>query len=1185
MYLKSLEIQGFKSFANKTVLQFHEGITGVVGPNGSGKSNVSDAIRWVLGEQSAKALRGGSMQDVIFAGTQTRKPMSFAYVAITFDNADHLLPVDYEEVTVARRLYRSGESEYLINGTAVRMRDVQELFYDTGIGKEGYSLIGQGQVEQILNGKPEERRELFDEAAGIVKYKHRKASALKKLEDEQKNLVRVSDILSELDRQVGPLKKQSETAKIYLQKRDELKTYDANLFLISSDSYQSTLHDSQQKYDNAKAELSQTAADLETAKGRYEELSREIAGIDEQTAALNSRATQQKLDRQQYAGQIDVLEEQVQALSRSDAELRARQDRLKTEQETRKEQLAASESRFAELERQTGALEAEKAEEEKLRAHLQEETSSLSARIEEKKSEVIRILSGRSDIQSGRQRADTMIEQLSLREAELNSRELTLKSDEKEQTGKKENLSGRQKGARAQQQNLQERSEQLSEQLQTAQNSFTEKSAELEKLTAEVNRDSARFDTLHAMTERYEGYGGAIRRVMEQKEHNPGILGVVADLIQTSKKYELAIETALGGSIQNIVTEDEETAKRMIGFLKENRFGRATFLPLTAMKTASFSQRDALSRPGVIGLASELVTCEEKYRELSGHLLGRTLVVDRLDNAAAIARQFRYSLRIVTLDGELLSPGGSMTGGAFKSNSNLLGRRREIDEMTKSLQKKRARLAALSKETDSVHELRNSLRDEITAVSGKIQKSRYDLNALQMQMKDLESQITKTQDAFAAIAQERRKIREQKAQLQSESSEKSESLKLSGEAEKAANEEIEKLTQQLDVLNGRVRENDGKLSKIQVRQAGQKQEREFISQNQTRHQEEMKLRSEESSEIDSQIAENERQRGEKRAQAEGLRRLIEETKQKEEEFASSLEKLTEEKAQKEKSRQSFFSTREELAEKNTLLDREVFRLEQQIAKLKEDQEKAIAYLWEEYELTPVACRQLRQEDLGSPAAIRKQIGVLRHDIKQLGSVNVNAIEEYKELSQRHEFLTAQHEDLVKSAADLEKIIGDLDEGMRTRFREQFARIQTEFDQTFRDLFGGGRGTLELEEDADILDAGIRVIAQPPGKKLQNMMQLSGGEKALTAIALLFAIQNLKPSPVCLLDEIESALDENNVDRYARYLHKLTKHTQFIIITHRRGSMTAADRLYGITMQEKGVSALVSVDLVEESLDD
>ena len=637
MYLKSLEVQGFKSFANRILFQFHNGITAVVGPNGSGKSNVSDAIRWVLGEQSAKSLRGGSMQDVIFAGTQTRKPMSYAYVAITFDNADHLLPVEYDEVTVARRLYRSGESEYLINGTEVRMRDVQELFFDTGIGKEGYSLIGQGQVEKILNGRPDERRELFDEAAGIVKYKHRKASTLKKLESEQANLVRVNDILSELERQVGPLKKQSEKARVYLEKRDSLKALDANVFLLSSEKSETALEETDQKLSVAKDELEEAGRKLEETKERYEKLEAELKEDAGRMTALSEEMNAARLSRQQLLGQTELLLEQIRALESGQKEQGARRDRLSSEIEERKEKLGESVSRLQALDESVLKLEAQKAEQESSRKALQEKMEALSQKIEEEKSEIIRLLGERTDIQTDRQRAETLMEQLSVQEAQLNARELVLKSDEKEETTSRKELEEQRTGAEQEAGDLKLRSRKLNLDLNDAQEAFASGNEKLAQAREDYQRQSARFETLRSMTERYEGYGGSIRRVMEQKDHFPGILGVVADLIQTTKKYELAVETALGGSIQNIVTDNEQTAKSMIAFLKENKFGRATFLPLTAMKAQDFSQKSALNEPGVVGLASGLVTCRDMFRQLAGHLLGRTLVVDQIDHAVAIA--------------------------------------------------------------------------------------------------------------------------------------------------------------------------------------------------------------------------------------------------------------------------------------------------------------------------------------------------------------------------------------------------------------------------------------------------------------------------------------------------------------------------------------------------------------------
>ena len=1184
MYLKSLELHGFKSFANKIVLQFHNGITGVVGPNGSGKSNVSDAIRWVLGEQSAKQLRGGSMQDVIFSGTQSRRPMSYAYVAITLDNADHALPIDYEEVTVARRLYRSGESEYLVNGTTVRMRDIQEMFFDTGIGKEGYSLIGQGQVEKILNGKPEERRELFDEAAGIVKYKHRKTTAVKKLESEQANLVRVNDILSELNRQVGPLKQQSETAKIYLAKREEMKICDVNLYLVENEQYEQNLKTANAKLETARNSQQETNDQLALAKAQYEQTQEEIAGIDESVTQTNEGLSQAKLDRQNHAGRIDLANEQIQAMDRNDEELKVRSSRLKTETEQRKTQLKTSEQRKKDLDAEAGTCTEQMEEAEKDLASLAAQIADITSGINERKEQIIRILNERTGIQTGRQRASTMMEQISLRESELNSRELTLRSDEKEQNESKDSLEGQTEGAKKESESLHERYERLNGELQTVHKEFLEGGEKLAHMRDDYQRECSRLDTLRSITERYEGYGVSIKRVMEQKDRVPGILGVVADLIRTSKKYELAVETALGGSIQNIVTRDEQTAKQMISFLKENRFGRATFLPLTAMKhSRDLRDVSVLDEPGVIGLASSIVECDDQYRDLAKNLLGRTVVVETIDQAIRIARQYHYSLRLVTLDGELLSPGGSMTGGAFKNNSNLLGRRREIEEETKKTAKLKAQMDELSAKVEENHTRRNRLRDEIAAVSGLLQKNEFDISSLNQRMKDLAGRMEETRTAREQIARERELISEEKKKLESEQAQSGESLEKSDALEKKTNEEIASMESSLEELTRKQSGLEESLSRIRVRIAGYNQEKNFIAQNLRRLEEEIRVRTEEAEGIAARLSGNEEAREKKRQEIAYLTQQIAGTKKTEEELTARLKDLGLRKEQKMNEQKSFFERREELNEQVMQLDREIFRLEEQLRKLEESREKSAEYLWEEYELTPVQCRELKRDDLGSRTAMQKQLAALKREIKALGNVNVNAIEEYRELSERHEFLTSQHEDLVKSAQDLQKIIEQLDEGMRTQFREQFERIRVEFDQTFRELFGGGKGTLELVEDEDILEAGVRVIAQPPGKKLQNMLQLSGGEKSLTAIALLFAIQNMKPSPFCLLDEIESALDEANVDRFAKYLHKLTKHTQFIIITHRRGSMSSCDRLYGITMQEKGVSALVSVDLVESSL--
>ena len=1184
MYLKSLEIQGFKSFANRIVFQFHNGITGVVGPNGSGKSNVSDAIRWVLGEQSAKQLRGGSMQDVIFAGTQTRKMMSYAYVAITFDNADHALPVDFEEVTVARRLYRSGESEYLMNGVQCRMRDITELIMDTGIGQEGYSLIGQGQVERILNGRPEERRELFDEAAGIVKYKHRKASAVKKLEDEEKNLVRVSDILSELTRQIGPLKRQSETAKVYLEKREELKSLDANLFLLDAEKGNETLKNANERLTAAREELEETAAQLAKARAQYEELDEALGQLSQQITEKKDSAAQERLNRSQLESRVELGREQIQTLENNDEQLRVRADQIRRETQERRTQLEGVAERFETLSGEAGTIADENVTKSRSLDELNAQLTALGEAAAADQARVMALLEERTHLHSGREKALALLEQLGVRESELKARELTLRSEQAESSGAVEDISGKQSQAQEQEKELGAQSQALQEELEQVHKSFLDDQEKLTALQEEYHREASRLETLRAITERYEGYGGSIRRVMEQKGREKGILGVVADLIKTQKKYELAVETALGGSIQNIVTEDEETAKRMIAFLKENRFGRATFLPLSAMKHRSlFQTREALSEKGVIGLASELVETEERFKPLAENLLGRTVVTDTIDTAIALARRYRYTLRIVTLDGELLSPGGSMTGGAFKSSSNLLGRRREIEELEEKVKKKNERITKLSAQVEESHTRRNNLRTQIADLAGKIQKNRFGQSALRMQLQDAEGRRSQVEDSFEQLRLEREKIAAERAQLESQEKEGGQGLAASGEEEEKIHARMAEREAQQAELKKHADELGAELEALRMKIANGAQEEKFLRQNRERLEGEIAKLEEEAEGITGRLSDNEEIREQRRAEMEELAGEIAISREKEDGIRQETDALSAQQAQMEEKRRAFFGEREQLSEKNSLLDREIYRLEDQVRKGEEQRETRITYIWEEYGLTPAACRDLKRDDIGSVTALRKAIGELRKGIRELGTVNVNAIEEYREVAERHEFLSTQHEDLVKSKAALEKVIAELDEGMRERFREQFERIRVEFDQTFRDLFGGGKGTLEIAEDEDILEASIRVIAQPPGKKLQNMMQLSGGEKSLTAIALLFAIQNLKPSPFCLLDEIESALDENNVDRFAKYLHKLTNHTQFIVITHRRGSMAAADRLYGITMQEKGVSALVSVDLVENEL--
>ena len=1185
MYLKSIEVQGFKSFANKIVFQFHEGITGIVGPNGSGKSNVADAVRWVLGEQRVKQLRGGSMQDIIFAGTENRKPMGYAYVAITLDNSDHSLPISYDEVTVARRLYRSGESEYLLNGTQCRLKDVNELFYDTGIGKEGYSIIGQGQIEKILSGKPEERRELFDEAAGIVKYKRRKLTAQKKLEDEQQNLLRVNDILSELTRQLGPMERQAEKAKIYLKKKEELKAYDVNMFLADFQRIKEELGSTREKYRIAEANLEQTKEACEKARQEYELLENQLEDNEQHLKEVRERITQERLRKQQLESRIALLQEQINTARQSDEHLKSRMESIRKDIADRQREAGEAAGKRQELQKRAETVLEENRQAEEKHQRLLQQMEECQESIDKGQNEVMGLLNARSSIKAKQQRFDTMLEQINIRKAQVSQQILKLKSEESDQSDTLTALTEEYERISSEIEQLNVQSGEANQKLSVLQEKLTRENQQMEKEQTEYHREASRLESLQNITERYDGYGNSIRRVMEQKGREKGILGVVADLIKTEKKYEIAVETALGGSIQNIVTEDEDTAKRMIAYLKQNRFGRATFLPLTAMsQKTGFHQENALREPGVIGLGSTLVTAEQKYAPLVEYLLGRTIVVDEIDHAAALARKYHYSLRIVTLEGESLSPGGSMTGGAFKNNSNLLGRRREIEELKEQVEKRRQSLERLRQSIDSCRQQRNGLRERIVELSGQLQQKYLEQNTAGMKRKEIENQKNQTLDGYRQIRKEREEIENSSRELSQEKELIAGELEGSVQKEKEVKEAVNACQEELERLRNQEAGASRELEQVHLKLASLKQEENFIDQSDGRIKNEIQSLEEELEQIQENQGTAQAQIIEKNEAITQTHREIEEAALLEEESRKQAEIFEAEKEEKTRIQKSFFAKREDLSERSSLLDKECFRLNSQIEKLEETKDARVSYMWEEYELTYNMALELKREDLGSIVSIKARISELKNEIKGLGSVNVNAIEDFKELSERHTFLSSQQEDLVKAEAALRKIIEELDTGMRTQFQEQFARIQVEFDKAFKQLFGGGKGTLELVEDEDILEAGVRIIAQPPGKKLQNMMQLSGGEKSLTAIALLFAIQNLKPSPFCLLDEIEAALDESNVERYAGYLHKLTKHTQFIIITHRRGTMAAADRLYGITMQEKGVSALVSVNLIEEELD-
>ena len=1183
MYLKSIEVNGFKSFAHKMIFKFEHGITGIVGPNGSGKSNVADAVRWVLGEQRAKQLRGSKMEDVIFAGTELRKPMGSAYVAITLDNSDHSLPIQFEEVTVARRVYRSGESEYLINGSACRRKDIVELFFDTGIGKEGYSIIGQGQIEQILSGKPEDRRELFDEAAGIVKYKKNKLETQKSLEIERENLVRVTDILAELERQVGPLKKQSERAREYLLLRDQLKDEDVKQFLFENRNLEQELKDLNEKIEIAQREMEQADQALSKAKEKYGKQEEFLDNLKQEIETIAAEISEMKITKQQKEGQIQVLKEQINTERMRENMYLESKDKLFKELNEKKAQLKRFEAETEEIRKEYESVMEQKIQKESEVALYQKQIQDLEREQEEIQIRVNAVREGRMRVAGAIERSQTVKEQLNVRISGLEHQMEELQQQIKQHQDKKDFSIEKIKEIKDKKDQLeiQRRNAKRIEEILLSERRQIQ--VEMDQKREKYHRIRSNYETMRNMAERYDGYGFGIKKVMEQQAVTPGIIGAVADIIKVEAKYETAIETALGGSIQNIVTDTQETAKKMIGYLKKNRYGRVTFLPLDAVKGKEFTREEILSESGVIGAANQLAEYDEAYKDLFASLLGQILVVEDMDAGIRIANKYHHSIRIVTLEGDSLNRGGSMSGGAFKNKSNLLGRSREVEELKGRLDKW---TKAIGKDEEKYNENEKKLKEyqqNMVDLEKEIQEISLELNTQQMSQSAIESrqeELAKRQEQLVLqrdkLIEELGTAKEDADRLQDEQTD----LESANEQDE---ERIKEIDQKLEYLRKCAEKHAMEVSKVHMRLSQESQKLEFQENNQERVRSEIEH-------LNEEFKENQKDAGDVNDNVKALKQQIEDFKDSCKEMEQKIitdqtrhQKMQEEVKTKEVLYKDILKEREEMMERVSGYDKEIYRLESQRDGRKQKKKELLDYMWENYEITYHQAKQrIDLDETESLSKIKETIGELKNQIKDLGPVNINAIEDYKEVSERYEFMQKQHEDIVTAEAHLAGLMEELEEAMRRQFNEKFKDIQRVFQEVFVELFGGGEARLELTDD-DVLESGIRIIAQPPGKKLQNMMQLSGGEKALTAISLLFAIQNLKPSPFCLLDEIEAALDDSNVTRFAQYLHKLTKNTQFIVITHRRGTMTAADRLYGITMQEKGVSTLVSVDLLEDEL--
>ena len=1090
MYLKQIEIQGFKSFANQTIMTFDKGLTCIVGPNGSGKSNVADAVRWVLGEMSAKQLRGGNMQDVIFSGTETRKPQGYAYVAILFDNHDRKLALDFDEIEISRRLFRSGDSEYSINKTKCRLKDIYELFYDTGIGKEGYSIIGQGQIDRILSNKPEDRRELFDEAAGIVKYKRKKNEATKKLEEVDNILSSQILLIEDIESRITPLKEKAEAAKKYLELHDELIKYEANYFVREVDNENEFIIECDKNLKINADDLARINKQKEEFDTKNREIDLSIEDIDLTINKIKDEINFSNTERERLIGDNKLLQEQI---SNAEKDNVSRLETIDNYNKTIFDTLGDIESSLVflnSLNNQIIFIKKNKDVDHNETATIDTDLVNIDKSINET-IEIVKSNMG-SEYDFDLNTDDNILFE--------NDSTFSTLNDKRKEIEK-----------------IEETIKDLNKEIDDVNNKIIKTSDELE----EVNKDyidaqnlfhseEARLSAIKDLLDRYDGYGNTIKSIMDNKNDFKGIKGLVAEIIETEEKYQEAIETALGNSVQFIVADNAETIKNIIKFIKDKKLGRATFLPLDGLNIKDFDDyKKALNEKGVIDLAVNLVNYKKEYTDLANFLLRRCLVVDNFDNANAISKKYNQRLKIVTLQGEVFNVGGAITGGEFKNQSNLLGRKIEHDKIKKEIESTANKINDYKSKKEKLDEDLSLLNKDYKHKNEVLNKMQLDLNTL-------------TLNVLSEI--------------------KLEYSNISSKANHTINDLSRFCILFKDTYDKKLKLESGDLDfKNTI-----KEKYNNIESNENRI---------------NEIANN----------------LIE--------FNKTIKNKEVEKANLIDNRKMYIETKDRIAD-------DLIRLSKQELDLTNKKETATRKIedisnkvFDDYGMTYVNAKEKFDPNLGSLNSIKDELKNKRRVIQDLGPIDVNAIKEFEELGDKYIKIQQRYQDIKKSKDELLNIIKDLDDIMNSQFDQNFKIIKEEFDKVFKILFGGGEAKLELMEveNGEELDAGVAIVVKPPGKPYVNMMQLSGGEKALTAIALLFAIQNLKPSPFCLLDEIEAALDEANINRYADYLLNLTGNTQFIVITHRRGTMERADRLYGITMQERGVTSLVSIDLVEQSI--
>ncbi len=1181
MYLKRLEMYGFKSFADKTVLDFMPGLTTVIGPNGSGKSNISDCIRWVLGEQSLKSLRGAKSEDIIFAGTQNRKPLGYAEASLVMDNSDSKLPIEYNEVIVTRRIYRSGESGYFINKTPCRLKDVLELFMDTGIGRDGYSIIGQGKIDEILSNKSEDRRHIFEEAAGIVKYRTRKVESEKKLEQTKLNLLRINDIISEIETNIGPLKNQSEKAKKYLSLRDELKNIEVGLFLYNIDELKKQTEEIIENIDLLETQKVREDENLNNLQTSKEDLKLVIDNLIEEIERIQNLGFEGNQKKEQYNSEIGIATERISNNNENYERYAVEIEELDSRNKELENEKNLKQEKKKNLYNNKEKFEKELKEKEEELAKYSKTLSDKELEIENKKKIVQDNIDNKYEIIASLNTEKANLDNLNKREVSLKSEIQETISDLDASRASKDELGKNFYSLETSRNSITKSIDSMKEEKDKSSETMKEYDVRINSYQSEYRIKEARYKFLVETEKEKEGYSKSVKSLLEATEKDAGlgkgVHGILANLISVDKKYETAIEMTLGPTIQNIVTNSEEEATRLVNYLRDNNLGRASFLPITSVKGQKVTGVNTRGVNGVVGVASDLITTDKKYEGIILNLLGRTVIVEEIEDAVKLAKQNSYKFKIVTLKGDVINPSGAISGGSAPVKTvSILGRGKEIKALEKELIEIKQKIEKAEKEKQ---EYENSISEILEKFETK-QKEAQDLEIVyateKQKIDNMDLEILKLDAKLA-------KLRQDLANIGTEKKDNSDLQEKLNEQIKSIDEENETLGKVIEEFTNLNKDNQKYIDDLNFDITNLKISVSSFDESEVSINEMVER-------IDLDIQNNLASINSKKEIREKilvdnkeLEEKIEEIKVKIQELEKEIlgstdkvEKLKQDRVTKNEKLSNLEKEIEEQSSKIEDIKNHISKLDLKKSKIELELNQVINKMWEEYELTPNNTQDIKKCE--NPQEVQRSVNSIRSEIRELGSINVDSINEYKEMKERYDFMSEQRLDLEDSSNKLKKVISEMTETMKKQFAEQFKIINKNFGEVFAELFGGGKAELILADEENILECGIEIEVQPPGKKLQNMMLLSGGERAFTAIALLFAILKINPAPFCVLDEIEAALDDVNVYRFAEYLKKFSKDSQFLVITHRKGTMEAADTVYGITMEEKGISKLLSMKL-------